>query len=238
MSSLDIESVVEESVLPIDVANKYLKLYVADIEWEEHIVRLWNLFLKKESNENVAKDQMKRAIACATILPLAEKVPIPDPPHNLLFWCTRWEQFNRDDWFDIYKSVLKEDLEISKKRNIIISEGVIDPIDVLPMTRQAFNWLYENVKEDKTVREESLAGVKDKISNLVRAYGGAVICNIFMNHKHHVNGIPNWRSGYFFEREIHKVYTVDQILKIKKAELAKTNNKYVIKVNKSGVKNV
>ena len=41
-----------------------------------------------------------------------------------------------------------------------------------------------------------------------------------------------------FLREIHKVYTVDQILKIKKAELAKTNNKYVIKVNKSGVKNV
>lgn len=238
MSLSSVESVVKEKTLPVDIANKYLKLYVADIEWNDHIVALWNLFLKKESNENVAKDQMKRAIACATILPLVEKVPIPDPPSNLLFWCTRWEQFNKNDWFEMYVNIVEEDLRISKSRNIILAEGVIDPIDVLPMTRQAFNWLYEKVKEDQTVNPDSLGDIKEKIANLVRAYGGAVICNVFVNYKKNVLNVPNWRSGYFFEKEIHKVYTVDQILKIKKAELSKTNSKYIININKSGVKNV
>jgi hypothetical protein len=34
-----------------------------------------------------------------------------------------------------------------------------------------------------------------------------------------IEKVLNWRSGYFIEKEIYKVYSLEQILKIKKAEL-------------------
>ena len=58
---------------------------------------------------------------------------------------------------------------------------------------------------------------------------------MFVNHKVFVNKVFNWRSGYFFEKQIHKVYTLDQICKIKSTEIAKINPKYIRKIeNKIG----
>jgi hypothetical protein len=51
-----------------------------------------------------------------------------------------------------------------------------------------------------------------------------------MNHENVIKNMFNWRSGYFFEREIHKIYTTDQILKIKNLELQKANQNYVKKI--------
>lgn len=121
-------------------------------------------------------------------------------------------------------------MDISIKRNEIIKFGVIDPIDVSPITRQAYNWIYEKVSEEEFQDKESFEAVKEKIKNLVRAYGGAVICNVFLKHKKNIDDVLNWRSGYFLEKQIHKVYSMDQIVKIKKAELSKTNSKYIKKV--------
>jgi site-specific DNA recombinase len=129
-----------------------------------------------------------------------------------------------------FMEILKEDLDISIKRNEIIKFGVIDPIDVSPITRQAYNWIYEKVSEEEFQDKESFEAVKEKIKNLVRAYGGAVICNVFLKHKKNIDDVLNWRSGYFLEKQIHKVYSMDQIVKIKKAELSKTNSKYIKKV--------
>ena len=72
--------------------------------------------------------------------------------------------------------------------------------------------------------------LKNKLSNLVKAYGGATICNMFVNHKLNIDKVLNWRSGYFFEKQIYKVYSFEQISKIKTAELNKTNQKYIKKV--------
>lgn len=229
MATPEVRKSIEEKTLPIDLADKYLKLYVANIDWKPHIVSLWGNALKKNGNENVAKEYVKKTIACATILPLVEKTNIPDPPSNLLFWCTGWKQFNQQEWFDILIDIFKEDVLISEKRNRIIEIGIIDPIDVSPLTRQAFNWLYDRCLEED-LDESSIRDVKEKMTNIVRAYGGAVICNIFTKYKKYVEDVMNWRSGYFFEKQIHKVYTVDQIIKIKSAELTKTNNKYIKKV--------
>jgi hypothetical protein len=112
-------------------------------------------------------------------------------------------------------------------RNQIIVLGIIDPIDISPITRQAYNWLYQKAEEFEDMSKVDASILKDKLTNLVKAYGGAVICNIFMNHKSNVDKVFNWRSGYFFEKQIHNVYSVEQIKKIKLAELAKTNNKYI-----------
>ena len=58
-----------------------------------------------------------------------------------------------------------------------------------------------------------------------------MVCNMFVNHKKNVNNVFNWRSGYFFEREIHKVYSLQDILKIKNTEIEKTNSKYIKKIS-------
>lgn len=230
MSIEDLESAIINKSLSVEIADKYLKLYVATIDWSPHIASLWGNALKKYGNEIAAKDHIKKAISCATILPLAEKTQIPDPPSNLLFWCTGWKQFNDRDWFELYLEILKEDLDISRKRNEIIKIGVIDPIDVSPITRQAYNWIYEKVSEETFSNKQDVEVVKEKVKNLVRAYGGAVICNVFLKYKKNVDDVLNWRSGYFLEKQIHKIYTIDQIVKIKRAELSKTNSKYIKKV--------
>jgi hypothetical protein len=223
--------VVENSTLPVDVADKYLKLYIADIDWKPHISSLWNNAVKKFRNETVAKDHVKKAVACATILPLVQKISIPEIPSNLLFWCTGWKQFNEGDWFDIFKGVIKEDLEIIEKRNKCISIGVTSRVDTVPITRQGYNWLYEKSVEEIGHNVD----VQDKMKNIVKAYGGAVVCNLFVNHKNHVDHVFNWRSGYFFEKEIHKVYTIEDILKIKAKEISKINSKYIMKVGEKNV---
>lgn len=244
MTMQEVRKAVEENSLPIDVAEKYLKLYVADIGWKEHIANLWknssNKFKASDSTkgEDLAKDHVKRAISCAILLPYVEKTAIPDPPSHLLFWCTAWQQFRENDWFAQFTETLKEDLLIMEKRNELIKIGVVDRVDIAPISRQAFNWLYEKAADCGDVSDKNQQDVKLKFTNLVKAYGGAIICNIFINHKPHINKVLNWRSGYFFEKEIHKVYTLEQMKKIKLTEISKINKNYIKRVESSiGEKN-
>jgi hypothetical protein len=238
VSLKDVQNAVQDRTLPMSVAEKYLKLYVADIDWQSHIAILWKNALTKFKDQDLAKEHIKKAVACATILPFLEKTPIPDPPSNLLFWCTGWRQFHENDWFDLLVDIMKEDIEISLNRNKIIEVGVIDPIDVSPITRQAYNWLYDKASDTYIVQNnlsnDQINDIKLKFTNLVRAYGGAIICNMFVNHKMNIDKVTNWRSGYFFEKQIYKVYSLDKIIKIKTAEINKTNQKYIKKV---GVQN-
>lgn len=235
MSIQEVQEAIANKTLPLSVAEKYLRLYVADVSWEQPIKTLWTNSVNKLRNEDLAKEHVKKAISCATILPFVEKTAIPDPPTNLLFWCTGWAQFNKHDWFSMYLDILEEDLKVVLLRNQAIEVGIIDPIDISPITRQAYNWLYQKAEENENCSNIDMNALKVKLSNLVKAYGGAVICNIFINHKSNVDKVFNWRSGYFFEKQIHKVYSIDQIKKIKLAELNKTNSQYIKKV---GVQNV
>jgi hypothetical protein len=230
--SLDIlEKVIEEDTISFEVAEKYLNIFLGPTDWKKNINKLWEISGSKSKDLDTRKAFMKRAISCATLLPYTEKSQIPSPPENLLFWCTAWVQFNERDWFDLFKKVVKEDIEIGKNRNKAILLGVIDPIDISPMNRQAFNWLYEKARENEDLDSLNVEELKIKLANIVKSYGGAVVCNMFVNHKKNVNNVFNWRSGYFFEREIHKVYSVQDILKIKATEIEKTNSKYIKKIN-------
>lgn len=230
MSFYDLQDALDNKTLTIDLAQKYLKLYIADIDWQPHIASLWGNAQKKFKEEGQAKDYVKRAVSCAILLPSIDGSTIPDPASNLLFWCTGWKQFSQNDWFELFLDVLKEDIRIIQNRNSIIQLGIIDPIDVPPMTRQAFNWLYEKALEKESLSEQQIHSLREKLANLVRVYGGATICNIFINHKLNVDKVFNWRSGYFFEKQIHKVYSLDQIRTLKKAEIAKTNSNYIKKM--------
>lgn len=227
MSIQLIESAVNSGSLSVDLAEKYLTIYVGEADWREKISQLWTVQKRKLKDEDKAKDFIKRSVACACLSPMLNRVQVPEEKHVLLFWVSGWPQFNERDWFDVFVSVLKKDMEIESIRKKIISSGIFEQIDMSPLTRQAYNWLYERLDRESFSSDDKKTEASEKIKNLVKIYGGAVVCNIFTNYPLNVDKVLNWRSGYFIEKEIHKVYSVDQILKIKSSEAAKTNSKYV-----------
>lgn len=222
-----LNKVVNEKTLPVDVAEKYLNLYIGEADWKTHISKLWTNFENKNKNSELSKEEIKKAIACTILLPTMEKTNIPDPVHLILFWCPTWNQYKEKDWFSLLLEVIKKDLMIQTNHKELLSLGVIDPIDYSPLTRQSFNWLYTQAEQNGDITEKNKDVVVKKMQNLVRIYGGAVISNIFMNHKYVLDKVFNWRSAYFFEREIYNIYSYDQIIKIKKTEIEKLNSKYV-----------
>ena len=230
MSKNLLEKTLEDNSLSVELADEYLKMYVADIDWKPHIQKLWNNFYNKNKNEEESKNLVKRAISCAILLPITDNTQVPDPPHSLLFWCTGWAQFYERDWFDLFKETIKKDIEIKNNIKQVISSGIIDPIEYSPMTRQAFNWLYEKAESSGEINDDNKEVVVTKLKNMVKVYGGAVICSIFVNHQSLLDKVLSWRNGYFFEKQIYKVYTVEKIHKIKKMEFSKTNSSYIKKV--------
>lgn len=217
--------VVDEGKLPLEVAEKYLTLYVGEADWSYHIGQV-NARVKKEAN---SAEQMRRIIACATLLPVRERsVKIePENPHTLLYTCSKFHQFQEQDWFKLYQEVVRKDLLIQDWRKQALSYGRIDPLEYAPYCRQAFNWLYGKAEESGCVTAENKEHIIRRFKNIVWAYGGACVSNIFLRHPEVLKSVANWRTGYFFERAIFEVYTVEQVLKIKKAELEKTNEKLV-----------
>lgn len=220
-------SVIDKNTMPMDVAEKYLNIYIGEADWKTHISKLWNNFENKNKNADISREDIKRAISCTALLPTLEKTNIPDPVHLILFWCPTWNQYKEKDWFSLFKDIVKKDIEIQKNHRQLLTLGVIDPIDYSPITRQAYNWLYSHAENSGAVSEKNKDIVSKKMQNLIRLYGGAVISNVFTNHTSSVDKVFNWRSGYFFEREIYNIYTFDQIKKIKSKEIEKLNPKFV-----------
>jgi hypothetical protein len=227
MSLDDLSKVIENDTLPIDIAANYLTLYLGEEDWNKHINKLWINLEAKNKNSELSKEQIKNIISCAMLLPTVEKVTIPDPVYQILFWCTSWSQLSERNWFQLLKEVIKKDLIIQENRKKLLQLGIIDPIDYSPLTRQAYNWLYTESQNSGVVTAENSSFIQNKMQNLVRIYGGAVISNIFTNHKNNIQKVYNWKSGYFFEREIYNIYNVDQIQKIKSLEIQKLNPKYI-----------
>jgi len=227
MSIQSMTTVVEDGTMPLDVAEKYLSLYIGECDWNSKIAYLWSTQKKKFKDEDSAKEYVKKSVACACLTLIYNKTAIPEDKSSLLFWVGGWPQFNERDWFSIFREIIKKDLEIDQHRKAVIQLGVFDYIDMSPITRQAYNWLYDLLDKEKFDSQEKREEGIQKIKNLVKIYGGAIICNLFTNHQASVDKVLNWKSGYFIEREIYKVYSVDQIIKIKSAEVNKTNKNYI-----------
>jgi len=80
----DLEKMIKEDVLSVDVADMYLKIYVADLDWKPHIAKFWSNTTAKIQSVDDAKNHMKKSIACTTLMPYYDKTIIPDPPEKLL----------------------------------------------------------------------------------------------------------------------------------------------------------
>jgi len=55
MSIQEVQQAIDNNSLPINVAEKYLKLYVADISWQDSIATLWKNSVNKMQNQEAAK---------------------------------------------------------------------------------------------------------------------------------------------------------------------------------------
>lgn len=231
VTSESLSEVVENSKLPISVANMYLRLYVAEIDWENQISVLYNRMAKR--NQDNVNDLMRKIISC-TILLRAYQPSVPldlSSPESLLFSVHKFHQFDEKDWFSQLQSVIKRDILIQDWRKQALSLGIVDKIEFQPYYRQAYNWLFSKAEEDNSLNKDNKDLISIRFRRLVQAYGGSVICNVFTRHQDSVKKVLNWRSGYFFERQIFRIYNIDQVLKIKKLELDKTNVQLVKKVS-------
>lgn len=210
-----------------EIAIKYLNLYVGESDWGRHIDALWFRLLKRHGEE-AAKTLLKKTIACATLLPVYDRTKIPDNPENLLFWCPSYQQFNDEDWTSKFLAVIQRDEEIESWRLDCQRLGVVYPIVYAPWPRQAFNWLFKAAEESGHVNDSNKNLIEKRFERLVLTYGGLVICHIFQKEEYKIKKkVLNWRTGYFFERLIFEIYSIDQVLKIKKQELLKTNKTLV-----------
>lgn len=223
----DLESVLEGSI-PASVAIRYLGIYVGDADWEKFLGTLYTKVKSKRPADPA--ELMRKIISCAILLPAVERGTNVEPPESLLLKCQHYHQFEEKDWVSIFKDVVKRDIEVERWRDECLSLGIVDRLTYSPITRQALNWLMDRAEKSGCVNDASRERIKKRLQNLVFAYGGTVICNMFMNHEKEVNKVVNWRSGYFFERLIFNVYDVDQVVKIKRKELEKTNPSLVKKI--------
>lgn len=216
-----------EGTLDIKAAERYLTIYLGTPTqgtWEGHIEELYRRHQPKQKEE-IAK-WMRNTIACAILLPLHDQVNT-DQPENVLHKCPYWRQINERDWFAELQKVAKEDLAIIENRAKMLSLGVIEPLAWQPYTRQAYNWLYARAEDSGAVTEASKEAIRSRMSNVVYAYGGMVVCGVFEKSPDWVKRVNNWRTGYFFEKTIYKVFSADDMYKIKKRELEKSNEKLV-----------
>lgn len=229
MTEEDIRKVLEEDALSLELAISYLNIYVGQTNWPHFIMQLLNTVRKKNSDYSKA---MQEALCCAILLPYYDHSTYIDSEHpeNLLLKIPWYHQLGTKSWFLEFQKIVKRDQDINRWRKQSWSLGVIDPIEFSPNTRQAFNWLYMKAEESGAVTPESKEEIIYRFKNLVYAYGGAVICGVFTRHDDAIKKVVNWRSGYFFERLIFDVYTIDQVQKIKKRELDSASEKLVKRV--------
>jgi len=215
------------------VYEKYLKLYVAEIDWERHRNILANRYVaRNHMPKDEAVEKLRKVIACTTLLPVYDKQKIPDPPENLFYQCASFHQFEERDWYGLLHETYLKDQKISRWRNQCKSMGIVDPIDYSPITRQAFNWLFGSALDAGDITDANKQRIEQSFKRLIYAYGGASICSVYQKHAPLVKKtVINWRSNYFFEKTMFEVYSIDQLVKIKRQELKKTNPRLIKKIN-------
>lgn len=204
---------------------KYLDIYVGFTDWEVALTKLYN-----SSKVAQDRDKMKNIIAATIVLPHIDKaIRIDqDHPENLLLKMPWFQQLEDKDWYAELEKIMAEDKIIDNHRRKAYALGIITPFEYSPITRQAYNWLYTKAEEAGVIISPELKqDISERFKNLVTAYGGAVICNIFSRHSAALKKVTNWRTGYFFEKIIYEIYTPEQVYKIKKSELDTTNEKLV-----------
>ena len=208
-------------------AVKYLTLFLGEDNWEYHLGVLYKRLRRKFSDDKLG-EEMRKQISCAILLPFLTSTKVPAEPSELLYSCRYYHQFEEKDWWAHLEQMMKQDKQIEKYRGACLALGRVEKVKLHPITRQAFNWMYESAEASGCITQENKALIIKKLKYVIYAYGGTVISDIFMKHKNHLSKVINWNTNYFIERIIFDVYSFDQVTKIKKKELANINEKLVV----------
>lgn len=231
MISDDRSKLINDGIITKALAMRYLNTYIGQFDWEIHLNSVFKK-LERDYGKELATEKMREVIACTLLLPqieglhhVAERAEADKP--RLLYAVKTYRQFNERNWFDMLRKVVARDLEIEGWRQKALDLGIIDPIDYQPLCREAFNRLYNAADEAGYITSDTKEYVSNSARLLVWAYGGTVVTNVFTANEKALGKVLNWRTGYFFERAIYETYTIDQILKIKKQELNKTNEQLI-----------
>lgn len=228
METSQLKEFVDEGKLSVIVEN-YLSIFVDEIDWSKQLSDAWD----KVKNKPNALETYRNVLSFAILLPAIDRTVHIDTDGYLYRCAVNYykAQFDDRNWAEYLRDkVVKRDIEINEWRTQAISLGVIDPIEYQPYTREAFNRMYERAEYTKALTDTNKTDISRRLKNVVMAYGGAVVTNLFTRHMESVDKIVNWRTGYFVERKIFDVYTPEQVLKIKKKELDGTNDKLVKKI--------
>jgi len=221
-----LRQVVNDGVLPVEVAAEYLGIYLVPANWEHHVATLFQRVTRQGGKSDAdLRNELRNSIAFSILLPVHSKSVVVDRvnPEGLFYSSARWRQINERDWFADLRRVIARDVEIHGWRGRVASLGHVDPLEYAPYCRQAYNWLYERADADGWVSEATKPAIKEWCTEIVHLYGGVCVSNLFVRHEDVIARVVNWRTGYHIERAIFEVYTIDQVEKIKTAELQKTN---------------
>lgn len=213
--------------VPASFYYPYLDIYLQELgetEWKNILKTLWNRIEKTGSTSDESTAMLKKAIAFSLLLPVQEGVwHLKIGAENFVLKSIYYKQFKEKDWLNDFKQVVKKDIQIINNRTKALNIGIIDKLEWSSLTRQALNWLVLRAEEGGDIKEENREVVVRRLSNVVKAYGGLVVCNVFAKEPTKVDKVLNWRTGYFFEHLINETFTQEQILKIKTLELKKAN---------------
>lgn len=215
-----------------EAAARFLTTYLGPptaSTWEGQIDDLWSRLNRKGQAA-----QMKQILSCAILLPAFDRSQDVSQPESILHKCQFYRQLTERDWFRELQAVAGRDIEITEWRGQALSLGIIKPLELQPFTRQAYNWLYSHAEDTGAVTKDTDEDIRRRMANLVYAYGGAAICSVFEKEQNgEIKKLVNWRTGYFFERLIFKVFDAEKVMKIKTEELRKTNAKLVKRIASS-----
>lgn len=235
--SNQVATVERQETLNIEDLVKYLRIYNKEIDWAPHLQILKKRVLGSSTTwtEELKAELFKR-ISFTILYPLYDKYAVTDPPEKLLFICHKYHQIDTREWYKDLLNIYNKDKSYVGTRNQALSFGFVYPLQYNPRSRQALNWLMDRAESDSDFQEENRQEIQRKMENLVYTYGGAVICNVFEKQEYskRIAALPNWRTGYFFEKLIYDIYTPEQILKIKLHDLdeIKRSNPKLIKQTK------
>lgn len=214
-----------------ELALQYLTLFIGNDDWEEHVPSLFAKYQKNNSKEE-ALEKFRQHLSYAILLPTIERHLKIDEPRRLLFGANKFDGFEGTDWYEKLRKVVKKDVAIHEVKMKAIGLGIIDPIELSPYTRQAFNWLIDKAKETGALQKDNEADVAKSMRNIVYRYGGMVVSNFFTRHQDKVEKVVNWRTGYFVERSLFLAYpNAETMLKIKQAEINESPSKLIKKIN-------
>lgn len=233
-----LENFTKTNRLSKDLASHYLNIYVSpNVDWTSAINKKYNFISRKNTHLTPEEiGEKMKTILCATILMPAYYPSVRESlksrePDYLLHAVDKFDQFGNKQWVEELHKVVTKDIEIQKFRTQIMSIGIISQIEYQPYYRQAFNWLIERAEKNGDVNDNNRENVKTSMRHIVVRYGGMAISNLFSRHTDVVNTIVNWRTGYFIERALFRIYSPEEIKKIKQIELAESPQRLVQKIN-------